>query len=1072
MKNMLFFPMLLLLITWNLQVRAQHGAEWLYQGVIRDSTGNGIADVNIKIAADGRIIKTDDNGNYKINSNLDKIRVEISHVNYKSLITELSSKDVKKILILSSNTALIDEVLVSGYHSLHKTRSVGSYETVNKVLLDRTASFDVLSKLEYLTTGTFFDRSEYSFNDNGKPIEPKIFMHGVSTLRKAGLGGSKPLVIVDNFPYEGDINLLSPNDIESVTLLKDGAASAIWGARAGNGVIVLTTKKGRFETPLQQEFKASIRMDTKPDLYSHRVISSGDLVSVERFLFEKGYFNGKLTSNSRPVISPVVELLEANRKRVLDDEALAAGIKPYQHTDVREDMLKYMYRGAALQQYNYLVRGGADKLNGMAQIGYDRSLASLRSDKTNRISSQLSIEAKLNQVVNLSGRLMYNELKNTSALATDFYSDNGYPFPYLKLKEGGENLAVPYKYRLSYIDTVGAGNLLDWKYRPLDYIDEPPLVTTSRNLLADLGLQLFLLKGLTADLKYRFNSYDRKKEERYFINTFYARDLINRGTQISNGSLIYNFPYGGVLRQQDGFSKERNFRIQLNYKTDFKGHSVSAVTGAEWRNKDDGSMGNILYGYNPENLSFVSNIDFSKQYPTFGGLGGNNTIPFNIYPNTDITTNFVSLYGIMDYAFQNRYLLSGSVRRDASNLFGVETNNKWTPLWSIGFGWNLHNEKFFKSSVINFLKLRGSLGYSGNVDNSMSALTTIQYFGYNNWSVPYPMARIVNLPNKELRWEKLRNVNVGIEFSAWNNSFSGSIDYYNKCTFDLFDTKPLDPTSGVSSMVLNAANTKSRGFDANLTLKKNWRDLNWVGNLLFSYNNNWIVKTLTDQQSPTSYVLSGGISNLPGDMVYSLYAYKWEGLNSEGKPQGLLNGDKSTAYWDIMGSKTLDVLQKMGSARPLYFGSFRNTFSYKQFNLSATISYRLKYYFKRRSISYQSLFGKYDGHVDFYDRWKQPGDELLTDVPAMVYPLDDGADLFYKDASVLVERGDHIKLQDLRFQYNMTLPSRSKIKSFVLFIVGEKLGLLWKATKKDINPEYFGNIPAPRSISMGATLTF
>ncbi|HBI90344.1 MAG TPA: hypothetical protein DDY75_21190 [Sphingobacterium sp.] len=1072
MKNMLFFPMLLLLITWNLQVRAQHGAERLYQGVIRDSTRKGIADVNIRVIKDGRVIKTDSTGSYKINANLDKIQVEISHLNYKSLRTVLSTKDIKKILILSAKMGMIDEVLVSGYHSLHKARSVGSYEKIDKVLLDRTANFDVLSKLEHLTTGTYFDRSEYSFNDNGKPIEPKIFMHGVSTLRKAGLGGSKPLVIVDNFPYEGDINLLSPNDIESVTLLKDGAASAIWGARAGNGVIVLTTKKGRFETPLQQEFKASIRVDAKPDLYRHRVISSDDLISVERFLFEKGYFNGKLTSNSRPAISPVVELLEANRKGVFDDEALAAGIKPYQYTDVRDDMLKYMYRGAALQQYNYLVRGGSEKLNGMAQIGYDRSLASLRSDKTNRISSQLSIEAKLNRVVNLSGRLMYNELKNVSALATDFYSDNGYPFPYLKLREGGINLAVPYKYRFSYIDTVGAGNLLDWKYRPLDYIDEPPLVTTSRNLLADLGLQLFLLKGLTADLKYRYNFFDRKKEERYFINTFYARDLINRGTQITNGSLSYNFPYGGILRQQDGFSKERNFRMQLNYKTDFKGHSISALAGAEWRNKDDGSMGNILYGYNAENLSFVSNIDFSKQYPTFGGLGGNNTIPFNSYPNTDITTNFVSLYGIMDYAFQNRYLLSGSVRRDASNLFGVETNNKWTPLWSIGFGWNLHNEKFFKSSVINFLKLRGSLGYSGNVDNSMSALTTIQYFGYNNWSVPYPMARIVNLPNKELRWEKLRNVNVGIEFSAWNNSFSGSIDYYNKYTFDLFDTQPLDPTSGVSSMVLNAANTKSRGFDANLTLKKNWRDLNWAGNLLFSYNNNWIVKTLTDQQSPTSYVLKGGISNLPGDMVYSLYAYKWEGLDSEGKPQGLLNGDKSTAYWDIMGSKTLDVLQKIGSARPLYFGTFRNTFSYKQFNLSATISYRLKYYFKRSSISYQSLFGKYDGHVDFYDRWQKPGDELLTDVPAMVYPLDDGADLFYKDASVLAERGDHIKFQDLRLQYNPALPIGSKIKSLAFFIVAENIGLIWKATKKDINPEYFGNIPAPRSFSMGATLTF
>lgn len=1069
MKNLLiFFFIVFSLKTMN----AFSQGKWNYEGVVKDSLGRGIADANIKFLGCQQTVMTDSKGAFHLSLDLKQVDVEISHVNFERFKTSLSGNRENLVLIMTGKTSLIDEVIVSGYHEQKKTKSVGSYEVIKKELLDRTPSFDLLSKLEHVTTGTYFDRSAYSVNDNGKAIEPKIFMHGVSTLRKAALGGSKPLIVIDNFPFEGDLNMVNPNDIESITLLKDAAASAIWGARAGNGVIVITMKKGKFDSRFSQDFKGTIRLDLKPNLYSHQVINNKDLIDVELFLFEKGFFNNKLNSSSKPVISPVVDLLDRHRKGLVNTAYLSSELARYGQIDIRNDMLKYMYRKATLQQYNYSISGGSEKLNMIGQLGYDRSLASLRSDNNRRTSGQLSAEAKLSRYFKLSGRLVFSDLKTLSALATDFYSDNGYPYPYLNIKEGQENLAIPYKYRMSYIDTIGNGDLLDWKYYPLDYIDEPPILTNRKNIITDLGVQFFPLKGMTLDVKYRYNYYDSKREESYNMNSFYTRDLINRGTQVINGNIHYNFPYGGVLRQQNAYLEDHNFRAQLDYKLEINKNRISILVGSEWRTKKDRSLGNIIYGYNPANLSFVSNIDFTKQYPTYGGLGGNNVLPFNIFPNTDITTNFSSLYGILDYDFNTKYLLSASIRRDASNLFGVETNNKWTPLWSVGAGWNLHNEQFFNLNGVNLLKLRGSFGYSGNVDNSMSALTTIQYFGYNNWTVPYPMARIVNLPNKELRWEKLKNINLGIDFGFFDHAITGSVDYYSKYTFDLFDSHPLDPTSGASSMILNAANTKSKGIDVNLNFSKGSHDFRWSGALLFTYNNSWIVKTLTEQLSPTSYVLKGGLSNKPGDMIFSLYAYKWEGLNHEGKPQGLLNAEKSVAYWDIMGSKNLDVLDRVGPARPLYFGSLRNNFSYKQFGVSTTFSYRLKYYFKRNSISYQSLFNKNDGHIDFYNRWQKSGDELVTNVPAMTYPIDDGADLFYKDATILVEPGDFIKLQDIRLQYVPRMSVTSKIKYLELFLMVENVGLLWKATKLNINPEYLGNIPAPRNYSMGIKMNF
>src|SRR5690606_28958941 len=194
-----------------------------------------------------------------------------------------------------------------------------------------------------------------------------------------------------------------------------------------------------------------------------------------------------------------------------------------------------------------------------------------------------------------------------------------------------------------------------------------------------------------------------------------------------------------------------------------------------------------------------TSLDFTRRYPGFGGLASSDIIPVNQINNTSISNNFLSFYAIADYHYEKRYLLSASVRRDASNLFGVATNKKWTPLWSIGAGWNVHHENFWNTKHIDVLKLRGSFGYSGNVDDSMSALTTLQLMSPSTeWGVPYNVGRIVGLPNELLRWEKLANWNVGVDIAFAQRRWSLTADYYVKHTYDLFDTFQLDPSVGAS----------------------------------------------------------------------------------------------------------------------------------------------------------------------------------------------------------------------------------------------------------------------------------
>src|SRR5690606_14880483 len=264
------------------------------------------------------------------------------------------------------DTLALEEVQVStGYQRIPKERATGSFVHIDKKLLNRKVGTNVLDRLDGITSGLIFNSSSTS--------DELISIRGRSTL--LGREAAMPLIVVDNFPYEGNIENINPNNIESITVLKDAAAASIWGARSGNGVIVITTKQGRRNSPLSIEFNANTTIGQKPDLLSLRTaLTASDYIDVETELFRKGYYDSDLSNtNSWPAITPVVELLDRHRKGEVDSSALSAYLTGLRQLDVRNDYLAHVYRKSIKQQYALGIRGGTPRNAYSFSLGYDNN---------------------------------------------------------------------------------------------------------------------------------------------------------------------------------------------------------------------------------------------------------------------------------------------------------------------------------------------------------------------------------------------------------------------------------------------------------------------------------------------------------------------------------------------------------------------------------------------------------------------------------------------------------------------------------------------------------------------------
>lgn len=1065
MKLIILYSLGFLLLIQQ-ETRAQGGE--VSGKIIAASTGEGIPSVTLSVHGIAKAI-TGNDGNFRILSISNGDTIVVSKIGFTTRSVEYAGVQ-PLIITLDEHSKQLDTVVVNtGYQFLQKAVSTGSYVQLDNKTLNQQLTTNILDRLEGITNSLMIDRKTGA-RDLG------LMVRGLSTIN----GPRNPLIVLDNFPYSGDLSSINPNDVESITVLKDAAAASIWGTLAGNGVIVITTKKGKYNQPVKVDMNANVSVIDKPDLFKIPLASSADEIEAEIMLFEKGYFNSQENAVNRPVLSPVVEILIAKRNGKISASEAEVQLDRLRTHDVRSDFEKYVYQPAMLQQYALNFSGGSNVMSWMISGGYDKNIGNLtdtynrknlRWDNTFRPAKNLEISTSLyyTQSQSKSGKIGYGSVQSKS----------GNLFPYAQLAdENGNPLPVTKDYRQTYVDTAGGGKLLDWKYYPLEDYKHQTNKTTVQDILINLGLRYSILKGLSADIKYQYRKQSSNATGQQDLESYSTRNLINLFSQLNRqtGQVTYIVPKGSVLNLSSSNLESYNWRGQLNYNHAFSEFKLNAIGGAEIRENHTTGNSYSVYGYNDDVLT-SANVDLANRYPSYVtgyGLQINNPTFFS-----DKSDRFVSFFGNTVLAYKAKYTISISGRRDASNIFGVSTNNRWRPLWSSGASWNISDETFYRFRLIPQLKLRATYGLSGNIDQSQSAVTTLIYQGTSPYT-QVPFARMGKFNNPELRWEQVATLNLGLDFVTKNNRLSGSIEYYQKEATDLLGYAPIDYTTGLGQRVVtkNVASMKAMGWDMQLSSINIDKKIRWQTTLNFSLYSDKVISYYLSSLQGSNFIHGGqAVSGLEGKPVYSLFSYHWAGLDPQtGVPQGYLNGQISKDYAALTGTQTLiSDLVFNGSLFPKAFGNMINTFSFGKLSLTANIYYKFGNYFRRESVSYSNLYSNWNTSSDLALRWKRSGDELVTNVPAMIYPFSSGSDGFYNGSEILVEKADNIRLQFINVSYtlNKIRVTGYSFQQVQFYLTFSDLGIIWRATKYKIDPDYpNSSIPTSKKISVGLRVNF
>lgn len=1031
------------------------------RGRVTDEKGEALPGATIKIKDSPIGVTTDALGMFTISGVPGHPIIQVSFTGFNSQeIVVNGTTELQVVLSVNPGKLREVEVLSTGYQQLPKERATGSFDYIDNKTFNRSVGPFISSRLDGVASGVYFNktanRTGGSPNNGG---DPDISIRGRSTL----FANTAPLIILDNFPYEGDPANINPNDIESVTILKDAAAASIWGVRAGNGVIVYTSKKGKINQRPAISFNTNVTFGGKPNVFATPQMSSAEFIQFEKYLFDNGKYDVLLDYLPFMTQSPAVDIFDKEKKGLISHQDAATQLSALAAYDVRNDYSRYFLRNQVNQQYALSVSGGTDNDQYYISGGFDRNLLSPVSDAYSRFTLNARNMTRLfNDRVELSTDFLFT--KSIVRGNPQLYS---FQFPYEKLiDENGQALSVIRDYRQVSKDALSGKGLPDWNYYPFNERKNNDDKTDLSDYRINIGLKYKLFKDiLSLSANYQYQQGNIDQTILYGQDTYYTRILIDRFAQIdSSGAITYPVPLGGIYNGTNTRYKSNTGRIQLNYHQLIREkHELNVLGGFEVKDYSSFSINTNLYGYNVDNASSIP-VDYFSDFNS--AIDGSvNRIPNN-YGQYASADRFVSYYLNGSYIFSNRYIFSASARRDESNLFGVDANQKGIPLYSFGVSWDLSKEPFYKVSFLPYLRLRVTNGYNGNLSKSLSAYTTAALGSVNIYNAPTQI--IINPPNPSLSWEKVNVMNAALDFATVNNRLSGSIEFYIKNGQNLLGNSPVAGQTGVTQFTGNTASLKTKGLDLTLNSVNIKGPFSWTTNFLLTRVKDRVTEYKLQTGTNSFYVASNYANPMVGKPYAAIFAYPYAGLDNAGNPQGWLDGKVSMDYAAILNTTDMAQLKYMGSATPTIFGSLRNNFSYKALDFSFNIIYKLGYYVRRGSFNSSSPSFQ---QADYDKRWQQPGDEFITNVPALSYPSDPQRDIFYNGSEVLVSKADQVRLQDFQMGYNFRFKRLSVVKHLRVYGYANNVGLLWKANKQGLDPDYVGggmySIPSPRSYAIG-----
>lgn len=1044
-------------------------------GHVFDESGEPLPGVSICIGDSKVCTITDSEGYYSIKVPSTACTLSYSYIgmNNETVSLKAGSQGVIRNVKMDSNNAL-NEVVVTGYQTMKKYNMTGAVNVVSNKEISLRSSNDLQSLLEGEVPGLTVYDGTYR-------------IRGGASLNS----GTSPLIIVDNF----EVEQLPENmdQVETITVLKDAAATAIWGSRAANGVIVITTKKGSTEKPTVS-YSGNIRISAKPDYSDLHRASSSDIVNYDKDAFLKGYYFPGYFDYSTNGYSLSQEIL---KDYLVDDPSTLSADKLSEMNNRldalakqsnRDQINRLLLRQALRQNHMISVSGNNGNINYFVSGSYTGSHSDYKqgdSQSLFEVNSKVSVHLLENLKLRTAMYAAFERNNNGyTSLASDIYN----LYPYQMLLDGNGSRVYDYS---AFNHAQASSMVSDYGYADegKNLLEEIQLADNKRrdtDYKVSVGLDYMLIKGLSLNADYQYEKLSSNTNNILSADSYYTRDLINSMAAPSeDGSLTYHLPKGNILDHSQYDTNSWVLKLGSTLNRSFGSsaqHYVNMVAGFEMRGHHQRYSSYRKLGYDTQTLSWqpIDEVQLKNGYTWWDG----ETRSYDAtYYDTfrDVENRELSYFVSGTYTYDNRYTGSASLRFDETNLFGASYKFRRNPIYAFGASWNIKNEKFFHFKPITSLMLRTSFGVTGNFDRS--GATTPVMVGSRRYyaSIDDYIIRLTTPPNAKLRWERNRSINTSLDFGLYNR-INGSLTYYNNFCYDLLGKTLIDPTNGYSTATINAANMRNHGWElelaADVVRTKDW---NWNLRWVFSYNKNKITKNSTNDSEAILTRVTGTTRFVEGYPREAIWSYRWAGLDDKGEPQ--VYNSKGEKTYDIATLSTED-LEYSGTYQPKYNGSLTSSIRFRQLTLNMMFVYNFGHVFR---AEYPGM-SPYDASPSMSDkvaqRWQNPGDENVTDIACLPAMEDLWAHTNYRNYACMyssnsIRKGDMIRLREILLNYELpkSLIGKTFMKSLSLTLQLNNVWL-WTANREGYDPEAVDpltgklSLPQPFSWTAGVKIDF
>jgi len=1040
--------------------------QYQINGTVTTTEKEPLMSVSIVIKGTNKGVVSDFDGNYTITVSKGQTLI-FSYVGYQSkeiLIDENTPQPL--VVALEEDTVSLKGVVLTGYRKIKASEFTGSTVKLEpeEIKVGGVATVDKL--LQGQAAGVAVQASSSVFG-----TVPKIRIRGSSSIT----GINEPLWVLNGVVLQSPVNIppsdlysgnartllasalggINPNDIADITILKDATATALYGTKAVNGVIVITTKTAKLNQKLKIDYTLSTTVNLKPSITNFDVLNSANEVELRRELFT--IYQARVNDFSANNEGAYSKLLDQQNRRLISDLEFRQGIQRisqnntdwfqvlFQNSIQKQHSISASFgggRGSTRTSLSYLGDNGYTLGQNVKRFTFTSASKFFLSDK---FSSEVLIRYADRRQRNPNARVNPYRYASLASRAMSPYNEKG-ELEYYKKHYTDFNIINEIANDHIDINSYDLSLQLQLDYKPIDDI--------TVTLLGNKTTVLSHLRTSTTENSSFANSHRTDNFSIIRQNDRLFRDP-DKPTNALPETIL---PQGGFLEDTNVRTETYTFRGQVNWDVlTSNAQKLNVFAGVEMIKNISNENYHKGYGY-----IFSAGTPFPDELALKRSVRSNE----NYYGISPFRKNQFSFYGSLNYTRLNKYIINASLRNDATNLFTTATRDRFLPTWTIAGAWFLHKEPFMQglNKILPHIKLRSSYGLRGNAGNRGPDL--VAYYGNKNRKT-YPkfnslVIRVNEPENATLEFEKEYIFSTGIDFSLFN-WVDITAEYYHRENFDLIGFRPVAPSLGYQNKQLNWATMENEGMEFAITSKpvKITSDFSWKGSFNIGYNKNTVISNYIGNDPSIYTAARNNGYPFQGRPLTGLYAFQFASLDHTGRPQ-YYNSSGNKVYGFISGDKNYGNIAYQGSRDPLYSGGFNTSFTYKGITLGTSMAFNLGHVVRKNSFyrddSINTLF-RDDLNIegDYRNRWRAPGNENFTTVPRLLDDVDQdfytGMGVFTRNALVAYNRSD-IRTIDASFLRIRTISLQYEFPGKLL----EKLGLSYLQTELQLtNPVVFAS---------------